>query len=76
MLNLKNFIEEALNGNGVQNDSQDVWVVVDGEQYTVSVESVLGRKEQWPFEASDVLETNEEHEAWEELYNQYVDDIK
>lgn len=72
MLNLKNFIEEALKDGGVQNDSQDVWVVVDGEQYTVSVESVLGREEGRPFEASDVLETNEEHEAWEELYSQYV----
>lgn len=25
------FVEEALKGNGVQNDINDVWVVVDGE---------------------------------------------
>lgn len=70
MLNLREFVDEAID-NGVQNDSCDVWVVVDGEQYTVSVENVLGREEQRPFEASDVLEMNEEHEAWEDLYDQY-----
>lgn len=42
MKSFKEFVEEALKENGVQNDDQDVWVMVDGEQYTVSVESVLG----------------------------------
>lgn len=76
MLNLKNFVEAALEGNGVENDNQDVWVVVDGNQYTVSVESVLGRGELEPFETSDVLENNTDHPAWEELYDQYVGDMR
>ena len=52
MLNFKEFIEKALEGNGVQNDEKDVWINVSGEQYTVSVQSILGREEQEPFEAS------------------------
>lgn len=71
MKNFKEFVETALEGNGVQNDDQDVWVMVDGEQYTVSVEDVLGREEQEPFEASYTLEDDLDHEAWETLYDQY-----
>jgi hypothetical protein len=58
------FAGEALKGNGVQNDSKDAWVVVDGEQYTVSVESILEREEQEPFEVSYTLEADLEHFAW------------
>lgn len=71
MLNFKEFVEKALEGNGVQNDDRDVWVMIGEEQYTVSVESVLGREEQEPFEASYTLEDDLDHEAWEALYDQY-----
>lgn len=71
MLNFKEFIEKALEGNGVQNDDRDVWVMIGEEQYTVSVESVLGREEREPFEASYTLEDDLDHEAWETLYDQY-----
>ena len=71
MKTLEQFIEEALKGNGVQNDSTDVWVVVDGNQYTVSVNDVLGRKEKEPFEASFYLENNTDSTAWNDLYEQY-----
>lgn len=60
----------------MQNDDQDVWVMVDGEQYTVSVESVLGREEHEPFEASYALENNLEHEAWEDFYDSYIETHK
>lgn len=73
MLNFKEFIEKALEGNGVQNDEKDVWINVNGEQYTLSVESVLGREEQEPFEASYALENDLEHEAWEDFYDSYKD---
>lgn len=76
MLNFKEFIEKALEENGVQNDEKDVWVEVEGEQYTTSVESVLEREEQEPFEASYALENNLEHEAWEELYDSYKENYK
>lgn len=75
MLSLREYVEEAIN-NGVQNDSEDVWVDVCGIQSTVSVYDVLGREEIVPFEASDALEENEEHTAWEELYNQYANEMK
>jgi len=71
MLNFKEFIEKALEGNGVQNDDRDVWVMIGEEQYAVSVESVLGREEREPFEASYTLEDDLDHEAWEALYGQY-----
>lgn len=75
MLNLKNFVDEILNGNGVENDIQNVWVTVNGEQYTITVESVLGREENEPFESSYTLESDTEHPAWEDLYEQYVDNM-
>ena len=76
MMNFNNFQKTALEGNGIQNDSTDVWVEVDGEQYTVSVQDVLGREEKEPFEASAALEDDLEHPAWEDLYSQYVEDMQ
>lgn len=76
MLNFKDFIEKALEGNGVQNDEKNVWVEVEEEQYTVSIKNALGREEQEPFEASYTLENNPEHEAWEELYDEYKGNCK
>ena len=49
MLKFREFIEKALGGNGVQNDSSDVWVVVDGVQCTVSIDDVLDHEETEPF---------------------------
>ena len=72
MRSFESFLEEALRGSGVQNDSQDVWVEVDGEQYTVKVSDVLGREETEAFEASYILEEDASHEAWKELYSQYA----
>lgn len=71
MKNFKDFVEAALEGNGVMNDGQEVWVVVDGNQYTVDVSDVLDHKETMPFEASYTLEENLDHPAWEALYEQY-----
>ncbi len=67
------FQAEALEGNGIENDSAQVWVNVDGEQYTVDIDDVLDHEEQEPFEASAHLERHLDAEAWEELYNQYLD---
>ena len=68
------FIQKAIAGNGVQNDSTDVWVVVDGVQYTVSVDDVLDHEETEPFEASDYLERNLDAPAWNFLYAVYSAD--
>ena len=61
------FIEKAIQ-NGVQNDAYDVWVVVDGYQYTTSIDDVLNHAETYPFEASDYLESNLDAPAWDALY--------
>lgn len=76
MLNFKEFIEKALEENGVQNDEKNIWVEVEGEQYTISVENVLRREEREPFEASYALENDLEHEAWEELYDSYKENYE
>lgn len=55
--------------NGVQNNSNDVWVVVDGYQYTTSVKYVLEYEE--PFEVSEILESLDVSLAWDDLYEQY-----
>mgnify|MGYP006918889722 CR=1 FL=1 len=74
MLSKNDFIDSALKGNGVQNDERDVWVNVDGEQYTVSIDGVLDHEETEPFEASSYLENNLDADVWDNLYDQYVAD--
>lgn len=69
----REFIEEALSGNGVMNDSQEVWVVVDGYQYTIDIDDVLD-EERTPFEASNALEKDLESEAWDDLYDKFLSD--
>lgn len=71
MRNFEDFIEEAFKGNGVQSDSQDVWVEVDGEQCTVKISDVIDHEETEPFEASYTLEGDTSHPAWADLYEQY-----
>ena len=73
-IDLLDFILEAEEGNGVQNDSEQVWVEVRGNQYTIPIDSVLDHDEETPFEASMELENNHDHEAWDELYSQYLND--
>lgn len=74
MMDLREFQQSALAGNGVQNDSSAVWVEVEGKQYTVDINEVLDHEEQEPFEASCALEDDLDHEAWENLYDQYCED--
>lgn len=73
-IDLLDFIREAEEGNGVQNDSEQVWVEVRGNQYTIPIGNVLDHEEEAPFEASMELENNHDHEAWDDLYQQYLDD--
>lgn len=76
MLKFREFIEKALEGNGVNNDSSDVWVVVDGVHCTVSIDDVLDHEETEPFEASAYLESNIDAPAWDNLYEQYCTEIE
>ena len=71
MLKFREFIEKAIRGNGVQSDSSDVWVVVDGFRFTVSIDDVMDHEEAEPFEASAYLESNLDAPAWDDLYEQY-----
>lgn len=71
-ISFEEFQKKALDGNGVQNDAANVWVDVDGKQYTVDISDVLDHEEAEPFEASDALESNLDADAWNELYNQYL----
>lgn len=71
-MDFDSFKQEALKGNGVQNDAANVWVEVDGKQYTVDISDVLDHEETEPFEASDALESDLDADAWTELYNQYL----
>lgn len=72
VMDFDSFQQEALKGNGVQNDAANVWVEVDGKQYTVDISDVLDHEETEPFEASAELESDLDAEAWTELYNQYI----
>lgn len=70
-MNFALFQEAALEGNGVQNDSSNVWVEVDGEQYTIALSDVLEDGESEPFEASDSLESDLYAPGWDLLYEEY-----
>ena len=76
MLKFREFIEKALEGNGVQNDSSYVWVEFDGVQFTVQIDDVLDHEETEPFEASDYLESNLDSPAWDDLYEQYCEEVE
>lgn len=71
MKTFEDFIKAACSGSGVQNDSQDIWVVVDGINCSVKIGDVLDHEETIPFEASDYLEKNIDAPAWCDLYEQY-----
>lgn len=71
-ISFEEFQKKALDGNGVQNDAANVWVEVDGKQYTIDIFDVLDHEEAEPFEASDALESNLDADAWTELYSQYL----
>lgn len=71
-ISFEEFQKKALEGNGVQNDAANVWVEVDGKQYTVDISDVLDHEEAEPFEASDALESDLAADAWTELYSQYL----
>ena len=59
--------------NGVQNDSTNVWVVIDGIQYTTYIDYILEYDENYPFEASDCLEALDVSLAWDDMYDKYLD---
>ena len=67
------FIKKAIN-NGVDNDSKNVWVVVDGYKYITSIEDDFWDyfdEEDQPYMASYFLETCIDSSAWVDLYEQY-----
>ena len=71
-ISFEEFQKKALDGSGVQNGAANVWVEVDGKQYTIDIFDVLDHEEAEPFEASDALESNLDADAWTELYSQYL----
>lgn len=73
-MSFEDFQKEALAKNGVQNDSNTAWVEVGGFQYSIGIDEVLYHKENEPFEASIFLEENLDADAWEDLYQKYLDE--
>lgn len=73
-MSFEDFQKEALAENGVQSDSNTAWVEVGGFQYSIGIDEVLYRKENEPFEASIFLEENLDADAWEDLYQKYLDE--
>lgn len=72
MLSFIDFVEQAIE-SGIQNDSTETFFTIDDEQYTVLNTSLLGREEEYPFEASEFLEENTNDPLWLVLYTQYED---
>ena len=73
-MSFEDFQKEALAESGVQNDSNTAWVEVGGFQYCIGIDEVLDHKENEPFEASIFLEENLDADAWEDLYQKYLDE--
>ena len=70
-LTKQEFIEKAIQ-NGVDNDSKNVWVVVDGYKYITAIDDELDyNDEDQPYMASYYLETYTVSSAWDDLYEQY-----
>ena len=69
------FIHLATQGNGVENDSTNVWVNINGSQYNVNYEN-MEIDEVEPFDLSCYLEDHHDHEIWNMLYDQYLESLK
>lgn len=72
------FVKAAINaGNGgVQNDTDNIWWDVEGTniQANTKISKVFGdRKEEEPFEFSYEVEADEDHIAWDYLYDDYCE---
>lgn len=66
------FIKKVVSSqNGVQNDSENVFVELDGKFCSVPIGDVLDHPETEPFEASCTLEGDFEHPAWDDLFSQF-----
>lgn len=65
----------AVEGAGVQNDSENVWVEVGGIVCTIPMSDVLDHEESEPFEASAFLESNLTAPAWDKLYEEYIGQV-
>lgn len=66
----KKFVCQAID-MGIQNDMSDVYVHVGEIEVSCSVWDVLGRDENYPFEASEVLEDDKLSEAWYIMFQDY-----
>lgn len=69
------FTQLALSGNGVENDSTNVWVYINGSQINVNYEN-MAIDEVEPFELACYLEDNSDHEIWDMLYDEYLESLR
>ena len=70
-LTKQEFIQKAIQ-NGVDNDSKNVWVIVDGYKYITTIDDELDyNDDDQPYTASYYLETYPVSSAWDDLYEQY-----
>lgn len=67
------FIDYVMNHGGVQNDDKYVYVSTPAGQSEILVTEVLGRIENYPFEASYYLESDFTLACWEDLYEDYME---
>lgn len=68
MKSFREYVEAGI--EAICNDAYDLWVTVDGITSIVPTASIC--EEEYPFEASEILEGDKNHEAWSILYDEYV----
>lgn len=65
--------QEFIKNASIENDSTNIWATVNGIQGNISIDEVMnGKPETEPFEASTILENNQDHPAWDNLYEDYL----
>ena len=62
----------------VENDAQNIWVdVTEDIQANISIDEVMnGKPEMELFEASTILENDQDHPAWDSLYEDYLAQVE
>lgn len=75
MMSKEEFIKHVVEHHLVINDSQNVFINYHHMFFAVSVAYVMDRDETYPFEASDILENDLNHPAWDVLYYQYLFEV-
>lgn len=76
-LTQKEFVEKMI-ANGLENDTMNIWGEIAGISVNIELSKVFGNgyEEEYPFQASEEIEGDINHIAWDYLYDEYAAQVE